>query len=120
MNEKTIWVIFAAIIILVFGWQPITSTILQFYTIYTESGPQIVDSAKTICNLENIVTDQLIDVVEKNAKDNEKIQQIIDTYRKTGTITQCDVKQLISMLDSEQKKKLNVSEIVCNALNCAT
>ena len=109
-------VIIAVVIIL--ALPAIISTANSLYSFTVNQGPKIVESVKQLCNIENKMVSQLIDAVEKQSVKNEKIENIIEMYRRTGEITDCDVQQLIDTLDQEQRKKLNLNEVVCNTLSC--
>lgn len=119
MDEKTVFQA-AIIIILIVAAPAIAYAAAQISALYVKQGPYLVESAKTFCSLEDRAVDSLIEAVEKNVKNNERVDKIISLYKETGDITECDIKQLLDILDPEERKKLNLPDVVCNALNCVS
>ncbi len=114
------FIVLIAIIIIVFilALPTIISAVNSLYSVAVNQGPQVIESVKILCNLEHRIVSDLVDAVENQPTDNENIEDIIELYRKTGEITDCDVRQLVDVLDSEQRKRLKLNDVICDAWSC--
>lgn len=118
IDDEMVLQIILIIVVLIIAAPVIASAIAQLIEWLVRNHQYLYESAIRVCNIEDEITNQIVSVVEKNPGNNEQIQQIIYTYRVTGEISKCDIKQLTDLLDSDQRKRLNLPETVCTALNC--
>lgn len=82
------------------------------------SSPAINQAAKDVCNIDNMVLEQVVNKIDKLKPNDTKIQNIIILYKSGEKLTNCDVAKLVSYLTDKEGKRPDLNNFVCNGL-CA-
>jgi len=81
--------------------------------------PTVHQAAKEVCNIDSTVLDSVVNEIETQKPNDTKIQNIISIYRTGSKLTECDVIKLVSYLNENERKRFNLQDMVCTAVNCS-
>lgn len=80
-----------------------------------DSIESVLDASESWCSL---MYDELFEILEEQINDNPRIKTAKVIYDKVGYLDGCRVDELMSYLDSEQRKRFDRMEIMCNLSSC--
>lgn len=84
---------------------------------YVSNQTTVKKNISTICNLDQIILDSIDEAMIQNIK-NEQAQEIASRIIRGDDVPECDYKLFLDLLDSEERKKLNLLKFSCNFINC--
>lgn len=105
-------------IVVIISLPAIINAIAAFVNGMITAAPAVNRAAKQICNIDNTILDSVVNSLETQNPIDPKIQNIIAMYKSGSKLTDCDVATLLSYLNDKEKIRLNIKDVICNAVNC--
>ncbi len=106
----------------IFGIVGVAIVFYGFQTVnnaYVANQQTIPSSVKTICNIDQIVLDSISNATINQVK-NQWARVMLTEIKNSGQIQTCQMKELLSLMTDDEKKKFNLKETTCDIVNCIT
>ena len=103
--------------IILFAGIMILSAISQASQTLYDEREMIIDNIQKLCNYEDYVKAELSRAFA-NSLENEQARAYADRLLNDEILSDCEWQEFLTHLNNVEKRKLKISDLVCDAVNC--